>query len=106
MLDRPTLSVLRMGLLLFVFFFGFNVLEASQPSLVSKMAPAQVRGTAMGVYNTAQSLGFFVGGAAGGWLVHSTGVQGLFMACSVAMLLWLAVAWPMQVAVPPRAGQP
>jgi len=98
-------GVLELGLLLFVFFFGFNVLEASQPSLVSKMAPAHVRGTAMGVYNTAQSLGFFVGGAAGGWLVRSTGVQGLFLICAVAMLLWLVVAWPMQVPGHSGVGQ-
>jgi predicted MFS family arabinose efflux permease len=50
----------------------------------------------MGVYNTLQSLGFFVGGAAGGWLVKSTGPQGLFAVCVAAMLLWLVVAWPMR----------
>ena len=57
-----------LGLLLFVFFVGFNTLEASQPSLVSKLAPAHARGAALGVYNTLQSVGFFVGGAVGGWL--------------------------------------
>lgn len=81
---------------LFVFFYGFNVLEASQPSLVSRLAPAHARGTAMGVYNTLQSLGFFVGGAAGGWCTKYYGAQGLFLACSAAMALWLMLAWPMQ----------
>lgn len=60
-----------LGGLLFAFFCGFNVLEATQPSLVSRLAPMQVRGTAMGVYNTLQSLGFFVGGWLGGSLVKS-----------------------------------
>jgi len=83
--------------LLFVFFTGFNVLEATQPSLASRMAPAELRGTAMGVYNTLQSLGFFVGGWLGGWLAKSYGSPVLFLACAVAMLLWCALAWPMQL---------
>jgi MFS family permease len=85
-----------LAFLLFVFFCGFNVLEASQPSLASRIAPAHARGAALGVYNTLQSLGFFVGGVLGGWLVKVTGVQGLFVACAVVMGLWLLVAWPMQ----------
>lgn len=103
-------SVLQLGLLLFVFFCGFNVLEASQPSLASRVAPAQARGTALGVYNSLQSLGFFTGGAAGGWLLKSYGTHGLFMVCAVAMLGWLLVAWPMRApaaagaSVAPNAG--
>jgi MFS family permease len=89
-------SVLTLGVVLFVFFWGFNILEASQPSLASRLAPATVRGTALGVYNTLQSLGFFAGGAVGGWLVKSVGARGLFSVCGAAMLLWLAVAWRMQ----------
>ena len=92
--DRPGLWAL--GLLLFVFFIGFNTLEATQPSLVSRLAPAHARGAALGVYNTLQSVGFFLGGAAGGWLVRAHGATGLFMACAALTLLWLVVAWPMQ----------
>ena len=72
-------GVVPLSVLLFVFFCGFNVLEASQPSLASKVAPAHARGMALGVYNTLQSLGFFVGGAIGGWLIKHVGMQGLFM---------------------------
>ncbi|MDO9436093.1 MFS transporter [Hydrogenophaga sp.] len=86
-----------LGLLLFIFFIGFNTLEASQPSLVSRLAPPQARGAALGVYNTLQSVGFFVGGAAGGWLARAYQPQGLFAVCAAAMLVWLVVAWPMQV---------
>src|SRR5207247_6734434 len=43
--------------LLVAFFVAFNVLEASLPSLVSRVAPAASRGTALGVYNTTQALG-------------------------------------------------
>ena len=89
-------SVPALAFWLFVFFCGFNVLEASQPSLASRLAPAASRGAALGVYNTLQSLGFFVGGAAGGWLVKHLGPQALFGACAAAMAVWLLVAWPMQ----------
>lgn len=84
-----------LGALLFLFFCGFNILEASQPSLASRVAPAHSRGAALGVYNTLQSLGFFAGGALGGWLAKSAGPPALFAACGGLMLLWLLVAWPM-----------
>lgn len=85
-----------LGGLLFVFFIGFNTMEASQPSLVSRLAPEGARGAALGVYNTLQSVGFFVGGAVGGWLVRAHGPSGLFAACAVATLVWWVVAWPMK----------
>jgi predicted MFS family arabinose efflux permease len=88
-------SVTCLAWLLFAFFCGFNVLEATQPSLVSRIAPASSRGAAMGVYNTLQSLGFFAGGVMGGQLVKSYGTQGLFLTCAALMVLWLVVAWPM-----------
>ncbi|MBA4330248.1 MAG: MFS transporter [Polaromonas sp.] len=91
---RPSLAGL--GVLLFLFFCGFNILEASQPSLASRVAPAHSRGAALGVYNTLQSLGFFAGGALGGWLAKTAGPQTLFAACGGLMLLWLLVAWPMK----------
>ena len=84
--------------LLFVFFCGFNALEASQPSLVSRLAPARLRGAALGAYNTLQSLGLFAGGALGGTLVKRAGAPGLFAATFVLSLLWLAVTWGLQPA--------
>ncbi|WP_323032267.1 MFS transporter [Brachymonas denitrificans] len=85
-------SLWTLGLLLLVFFSGFNMLEASQPSLVSRQAPPQARGMALGVYNTLQSLGLFAGGAVGGILIKHSGPQMLFIASGVLMLLWLLVA--------------
>ena len=90
--------------LLVLFFCGFNVLEASQPSLASRVAPPHARGAALGVYNTLQSLGFFAGGAVGGWLTKHHGPQGLFMVCGGLMLLWLVVAWPMKAPGRPVPG--
>ena len=97
-------SVAALAALLFVFFCGFNVLEASQPSMASRIAPPHARGAALGVYNTLQSVGFFAGGAVGGWLIKNVGPSGLFAACAGLMLLWLGVAWPMRAPRPARSA--
>lgn len=89
-------AVWVLGGLLLVFFCGFNALEASQPSLVSRMAPAPLRGAALGIYNTLQSLGLFAGGALGGVLLKWGGATGLFTATGVLVLLWWALTWPIR----------
>lgn len=94
----PSLWVL--GLLMLVFFCGFNVLEASQPSLVSRLAPATLRGAALGAYNTLQSLGLFAGGALGGAIAKWAGMPGLFTATTVLAALWLCVSWPLKITPP------
>jgi len=78
------------------YFIAFNVLEASLPSIITKMAPAASKGTAIGVYNTSQSLGVFVGGALGGYLSHYHGYASVFVFCSVLMALWLLFAMSMK----------
>ena len=95
--NPPTLWVL--GPLLFVFFCGFNALEASQPSLVSRMAPAHLRGAALGSYNTLQSLGLFAGGALGGVLVKFSGATGLFAVTALLTAAWLAASWGLRPVV-------
>lgn len=79
-----------------VYFIAFNVLEATLPSIISKMAPAAAKGTAMGVYNTSQSLGVFVGGTMGGYLSHYHGFASVFVFCSILMALWLIFALSMR----------
>jgi predicted MFS family arabinose efflux permease len=81
---------------LFVYFVAFNLLEASLPSLISKLAPVSAKGTAMGVYNTAQALGLFFGGVVGGWLAQHHGFQAVFMFCVVLMAVWLVATLSMQ----------
>ena len=85
---QSQVGIWGMGLLLFGFFLAFNALEASQPSLVSKLAPAHQRGAALGVFNTAQSLGFFTGGAAGGALLQWGGTTLLYGACAALLVVW------------------
>ena len=79
-----------------IYFVAFNILEASLPSIISKIAPAAAKGTAIGVYNTSQSLGIFVGGAFGGYLSHSLGFASVFIFCSIMIFLWLLMAVSMQ----------
>ena len=77
---------------LIVFFSGFNVLEASLPSLITKVAPPDAKGTAMGLYSSLQFLGIFAGGAAGGWANQSGGGAGVFALTLALALLWLIAA--------------
>ncbi|MDD3517173.1 MAG: MFS transporter [Chromatiales bacterium] len=85
-------SVAGMAVTLFVFFAAFNLLEATLPSLMAKLAPPDRKGTAMGVYATTQFLGIFTGGALGGWLYGVFGVEGVFFASALALLVWLSAA--------------
>lgn len=80
---------------LLVFFIGFNVLEATLPSLVSRTAPPAAKGAALGVYNTTQAIGLFVGGALGGWLSRQVGPGAVFGMCMALALLWAGVALTM-----------
>ncbi|NND69024.1 MAG: MFS transporter [Halioglobus sp.] len=77
---------------LWLFFVGFNYLEATLPSLVSKMVFAGGKGTALGVYSTSQFLGAFAGGAAGGWLLQFQGQGALFGTCLGLTALWWLLA--------------
>lgn len=74
-----------------LFFGAFNLLEAMLPSLVSRVAPAGMKGTALGVYSSSQFLGIFLGGVLGGWLQQAFGLPGLHgFAAVLAALWWLA----------------
>ena len=78
-----------LGVAATVFFSAFNLLEAALPSLVSRLAPAAMRGAAMGAYSTSQFLGAFVGGAIGGIALGRLGTDGVFLCAAALTLLWL-----------------
>jgi MFS family permease len=82
--------------LLLAFFIAFNILEASQPSLVSRIAPPAAKGAALGVYNTLQALGLFCGGALGGLLTQKFGGSSVFILGGFLTALWLIIAANMQ----------
>ena len=99
------------SVLLLLFFLSFNMLEALMPSLVSRLAPAEGRGMALGIYSTTQALGVFAGGALGGLLAQRMGDASVFITAALLIAVWGLVArgarrWPMRhgaAAVAPQA---
>lgn len=75
-----------------LFFIAFNLLEATLPSLVAKISKADQKGTAMGVYSSAQFMGAFVGGVLGGWLYGQFGLAAVFGLCALAAVAWFLLA--------------
>jgi MFS family permease len=89
-------DLVTLALSLVLFFAGFNLLEASLPSLISKTARATMKGTAMGVYSSSQFMGSFAGGLIGGAVHGQWGIDGLYITVLAVLLLWLLLASSMQ----------
>lgn len=85
-------SVSLFAITLWLYFVGFNTLEATLPSLVSKVSPVGFRGTAMGIFSTHQFLGAFVGGIGGGWILQNYSSQTLFITVAAIMFVWTFLA--------------
>ncbi len=100
MANSVTLFMLAAAVL--IYFVGFNILEAMQPSLVSRWA-SDAKGTALGIYNTTQSTGLFLGGVLGGWILQTKGEAAVFYACSVAIFMWLIISFGMRELPPKKA---
>jgi len=87
-------SVMTIASALLVYFVGFNLLEALQPSLVSRFAQ-ESKGTALGIYNTTQSIGLFSGAVIGGYFMDSHGDLSVFVVGAALLVCWLIIAWSM-----------
>ena len=81
-------SIAALGVLLALYFLGFNLLEAGMPSLLSRLTGSRGRGRRLGIYSTFQFLGAFFGGAAGGWLLEHHGSPAALLSASAVCLLW------------------
>jgi predicted MFS family arabinose efflux permease len=79
-----------------LYFAAFNLLEALLPSAVSRRAPPARKGLALGVYNTAQAVGLFLGGSLGGWLAARVSPAAALLACAALAALWLLLVWRLQ----------
>ena len=88
-ISSPISNVFGLGFVLFFFFWGFNTLEAMLPSLVTRLAPPATKGTAVGIYNTCQFGGVFLGGLFGGLLLGRYGYQAVFVLCGGLLVLWV-----------------
>jgi MFS family permease len=89
-------SIWGTAIALLVFFTAFNLLEASLPSLISKIAPVGAKGTAIGIYSSTQFLGAFLGATAGGYLFENYGGFALYTFCGLLVMIWLVLAVTMQ----------
>ncbi|KXS33907.1 MULTISPECIES: MFS transporter [Idiomarina] len=89
-------SLIVIAIALVVFFTGFNFLEATLPSLLTRIAPAGSKGSASGIYSTCQFSGAFVGGALGGWLLQTYQLKGIGVASLAILALWFVLSRLMQ----------
>ena len=96
MLGLMDAGIGALAVLMLAFFIAFNVLEALLPSLVSRLAPPEGRGVAIGIYNTTQTLGVFFGGLLGGWVASYYGTTAVFAVCAVLVVVWLLIALRMR----------
>ncbi len=101
MLNSHT-SIFMISISLFIFMTAFTLLEASLPSMISKLAPAGAKGTAMGIYSSSQFLGIFIGGTLGGWLYGHFQLSGIFVGCAALAVIWFIIAVGMKK--PPHLG--
>jgi len=90
-------SLTNVIIMLLLFFAAFNILEASLPALVSRIAPARAKGTALGIFNTTQALGVAAGSAAGGWIAVHLGTHWINGMTVMLALVWGLVALSMKV---------
>ena len=93
-------NVYELFIWLLLFFVAFNILEATQPSLISRIAPPHAKGAALGVYNTTQSLGLFLGGVTGGVLTKHAGPHAVWLLCGGLALAWLLLGLSMKMPAP------
>lgn len=88
-------NLLILALGVWVFFIGFNYLEANLPALLAQFAPAGSKGTASGIYTSCQFLGAFAGGVTGGWLTSKFGMTGVVLFCILLLVVWWLVSFKM-----------
>lgn len=99
-------SVWGMAAFMVVFFIAFNILEATLPSLVSRMAPPGAKGAALGIYNTTQAVGLFSGGGLAGAVSVAWGPAGVFILCATLTLIWMGVIFTSQFPARPAPAHP
>ncbi|ALO40746.1 MFS transporter [Pseudoalteromonas phenolica] len=94
-------SIMNIAICMLFYFIAFNFLEATMPALVSRIAPANQKGSAMGVFSSGQFFGAFLGGILGGYLAQIGEANTVFAAAAGVGVIWLFIAWKMQI--PPKS---
>ncbi len=86
----------------FLYFAGFNSMESLLPSMISKEAPAALKGTVMGVFSTCQFLGAFLGGVLAGWISAHYGITGVWFWLSISAAIWFAIIFALSFLAPKK----
>lgn len=81
---------------MFLFFVAFNTMEALLPSWVSRAAPSNAKGAALGIYASSQFLGVFLGGLLAGALLQYFSVAAVFSAGIALCAVWWFNVWNLQ----------
>jgi len=89
-------SLVGVTVALVIFFTAFTLMEASLPSLISKVAPPDAKGTAMGIYSSSQFMGMFVGGVGAGRVMQMYGLAGVFAFAAAIAGVWFVIALTMK----------
>lgn len=89
-------ALLGLVLGVWIFFIGFNYLEASLPAMLTQHAPVGSKGSASGIYTTWQFLGAFLGGVIGGYSLQKFGPSGVIILCIALLVCWLLVSVGLQ----------
>jgi len=85
-------NFMSLVILVLLFFTAFNYLEATMPSILSRIAPAGVKGSVMGIYSSSQFMGAFAGGVLGGAIASRFGENMIFLVMACMGLLWFIAA--------------
>lgn len=75
-------------LILLIYFVGFNFLEATLPSLISRISPKNAKGFVLGIYNSSQSLGIFAGGFFGGLILTYFSNNSIYILSACLLIVW------------------
>ena len=74
-----------------IFFVGFNLHEPIMQSTATKFVKSSQKGTALGIFNSFGYFGSFVGGAVGGYIMHTFNFKVLAIVCVVLCVIWLVL---------------
>ena len=89
-------NLFTLVVVIMLFFTAFNYLEATMPSILSRIAPVGVKGSVMGVYSSSQFMGAFAGGVVGGLIVSEWGDQQVFLIMAIMAMVWFIASLGMK----------
>lgn len=90
------IGITTLFILVVMFFTAFNYLEATMPALLSRLAPAGVKGSVMGIYSSSQFLGAFAGGIIGGVILTYASASAIYLTMAIICGIWVVLTMSMK----------